>query len=297
MTIFSILVDPGGCAWIATTSGLRFGQPNAWQVATNRLPLQPTALAGIADGSARWQLLVAGPPGGIVIDAAGAGWLPAWVDEVESSITCVLVSPRFAHDRVLLAGTESAGVLRSTDGGRNWRLSSAGLDDLAVLALATAPSWEQRELVLAGTTCGLYRSPNAGRAWAACGLDQQVVQAIAFAGSAIFAGTEQSGLYRSTDHGARWLRCSVPTPAPVNALWSDSSADSIVLAATADGELLRSTDRGDSWELAHTHDAAVLAIAGDGTQLYAGCADDVLLISHDRGQSWRCDPSFAAAAG
>jgi ligand-binding sensor domain-containing protein len=296
MTIVSMLVDRDRYVWIATTAGLYCGQPDSWQAATNPLPLQPTVLAQIANESGGWQLLAAGPPAGIVIDAGRTDWHTAWVDEIECPITCIVASPRFTQDRVLLAGTERAGVLRSTDSGRHWRLMNAGLDDLVVLALATPPTWEQRELIFAGTTRGLYRSPNGGRAWSLCGLSGEVVQVIAPAGTKMLAGTEQGSLYRSSDQGVTWGRCALPTQAPINALWTDSSADRIVLAGTADGELLRSTDGGERWMIAESHDAAVLALTGERSQLYAGCADDTLLVSTDLGQTWQRDRSFAVVS-
>lgn len=296
MTIFSMVVDRRGCAWIAATNGLWFGQSGDWQLLATALPILPTALAEITDGGEWWQLLAAGPPGGIVIDAGRASWQPAWVDEVESPVTCLVASPRFAHDRVLLAGTESAGVLRSTDGGRHWRLSNAGLDDLVVLTLATAPTWDQRELAFVGTTRGLYRSPNGGRAWALCELPEDAVQAIATAGTSIFVGTEQGRLYRSTDRGLTWQRCSLPTDAPINGLWASPSANSLVLAGTADGGLLRSIDGGEQWLMMQSHSAAVLVIGGDRARLYTGCADGALLVSLDGGQIWQRDHSFGGAA-
>lgn len=295
MTIVSMVVDPSGCAWIASTNGIWHGQPGDWRLLNHALPIQPAALALAIDSGESWRLLAAGPPGGIVIDAARASWQPAWVDEVECPVTCVVASPQFASDRVLLAGTERAGVLRSTDGGRHWRLSSAGLDELTVLTLATTPRWAERELVFAGTTRGLYRSPNGGRAWKLCGLREDVVQALAPVGTGILAGTEQGRLFHSTDQGMTWQPRALPTDAPINGLWADAHMGSIVLAGTADGQLLRSTDGGQHWHVTTAHDAAVLAIAGDRAQLYAGCADESLLVSRDAGQTWLPDRSFGRA--
>lgn len=304
MTILSIAIDPAGTAGLATTDGIWRGQPGAW-IACAPPPLQPNALVCAGGDAQRGTelLLAGGPPGGIMRSTdRGLCWEPTWIDEVESPITCLLVSPHFATDQLLLAGTTEAGLLRSIDGGRHWRLANAGLGDLVVLALA-ASDWDGREMVFAATTGGLYRSPNAGRAWKRCAnqLSGQVVQALAVSGTGVYAGSESGAIMRSADGGATWQRLPAPADlAAVNALWLSPLDPAIVLAGTANGAIVRSVDHGQSWMAAMGAPgedlAAVLALAGDAAIVYAGCADGALYVSRDAGQSWTADRSLVTRA-
>lgn len=306
MTILSIAIDLAGAAWLATTSGIWRGQPGAW-IECASPPLQPSALVCAGGDAERGSglLLVGGPPGGIMRSTdRSLRWEPTWIDEVESAITCLVLSPRFAADQQLLAGTTAAGVLRSVDGGRHWRLSNAGLRDQAVLALAAAPGWDERELVFAATIGGLYRSPNAGRAWKLCAneLSGQVVQTLAVGPTSVYAGSESGAILRSSDSGTTWQQLAVPADlSAINALWLSPLDPALVLAGCADGAILRSVDHGQSWiatmAVAREDGAAVLALAGDAAIVYAGCADGALYVSRDAGQSWAADRSLVTRVG
>ncbi len=131
----------------------------------------------------------------------------------------------------MLAGTDGAGLLRSTDGGRYWRYSSFGLQDFSITALVAAPDWNNREVVFAATATGLYRSPNGGRAWKSAnrGLEGCIVLSIApspnfHEDGIVLVGTEADGIFRSSDGGFTWQPCptglkSEVEPPTINALW------------------------------------------------------------------------------
>jgi photosystem II stability/assembly factor-like uncharacterized protein len=293
-TVLSIAVAPGG-VWAATDAGLWRQSRAGWR----RLAAPPEApivaaivRAGAADdpGGA---LLLAGLAGGIQYSVdGGEHWSGAWVDEVASSVTCFAVSPRFAIDRVVLAGTERDGVLRSANGGRRWRLANFGLTGYTILALAAPLCWGRREEIFVTTDEGNYRSPNAGRAWqrADAGFET-VAQALALSPQfvvdrTLYAGSEGQGLYRSTDAGRSWHLWSSEIR-NVNCLWIAPDDPRLLVAGSGDGAILRSADGGIHWECGWHGTDAVLALAESGGALYAGLYQGGLLTSLDRGRTWR----------
>lgn len=94
----------------------------------------------------------------------GQTWGRCYTEQVEALVISLAASPNFRRDRVLLAGTDGAGILRSIDGGRHWQLSNFGLRDYEIFDLAAAPVWERYEYAFAVSEGGLYQSPNGGRA-------------------------------------------------------------------------------------------------------------------------------------
>jgi len=71
-----------------------------------------------------------------------------------------------ADNMTILVGTSGQGVLRSADGGDNWRRISIdqGLhSDAVVRCLAVHPN--KPNLIYAGTDKGIYTSPDAGEHW------------------------------------------------------------------------------------------------------------------------------------
>ena len=126
----------------------------------------------------------------------------------KAPVISLAASPNFHRDRVVLAGTDGDGILRSTDGGRHWQLSNFGLRDYAIFDLAVAPVWERYEYAFAVTEGGLYQSPNGGRAWRRANLGdisrQPSIVAVSpefAADRTVFAGCETGELLISTDAG------------------------------------------------------------------------------------------------
>src|SRR5437867_8985770 len=66
----------------------------------------------------------------------GESWQPVLTSSRTLSLTC---APDEGGGSLLLAGTETDGILRSDDAGRTWASANPGLLDLTVLALALSP--------------------------------------------------------------------------------------------------------------------------------------------------------------
>ncbi len=301
------VIAPGGTVsaiagsetlWLATEAGLFEQAGDGWQPLPQGQPLnQLSTLA------AQGQVLVAGNALGQMVycNDGGQSWYQARVGEVNAPITWITLLPDFAGRGLALAGTDGAGLLRSSDGGRNWQPANFGLQEFSVLALAAPPAWRRRETVFAATSGGLYRSPNGGRAWKRfdAGLAGVVVQALAVSPNfetdrTVLVGTESHGVYRSVNAGQSWEPANngigqgegeLP---PINALWFGSNGDAApgCVAATGDGRLFHSGDGGQLWRQVAELGGAVLALGGNHRRLYAGRYRHGLLRSEDGGQTW-----------
>ncbi len=295
-TVVSITGGEHGRVWVAAPAGLFCRVGGQWAAAVRGMPFtQITAL--LSAGSA---LLAAGSsgaePGLVRTVDSGASWAHAWIDQVETPITCLAASPNFHRDQTALAGTYGEGVLRTTDGGRYWHLSNFGLQDFVVLAVSAAPDWQRRETAFLATESGVYRSPNGGRAWKQCsaGPANVIVQALAVhPNGTVFAGTEADGLFVSTDNGASWR--SGGGPQSINSLYlaPQPGGAHALFAAAADG-VFRADDGGAAWQQLDRREAAALAIGAADGALFAGWHAAGLTESFDQGASWARPAGFSA---
>lgn len=55
-------------------------------------------------------------------------------------IGALAISPNYATDNTIFAGTYGGGVFKSTSGGSSWSAMNAGLGNLNISALALAPT-------------------------------------------------------------------------------------------------------------------------------------------------------------
>jgi photosystem II stability/assembly factor-like uncharacterized protein len=95
----------------------------------------------------------------------GVHWAAWNFGFLDLNVLCLAMSPAFAEDETVCAGTDS-GVFRSTNGGRAWREVDFLTDLAPVLSLALAPGDTSHGLLFAGTEDnGLYSSRDQGRSW------------------------------------------------------------------------------------------------------------------------------------
>jgi hypothetical protein len=111
-----------------------------------------------------------------------------------------------------------AGILQSTDAGVTWTQQGAGIfapqgpTDTAARIGAMAVDPFNSQIVLAGTSGGLYRTIDGGSTWTLAPALAGQGTGLAFDGNnsgVVYAAISQStaaGIYRSTDHGVTWAR-------------------------------------------------------------------------------------------
>lgn len=138
-----------------------------------------------APSGAEWldrQIAFAGSESGIYRSpAAGLAWKKVEVAP-QDAVQAIAVSPNFHTDGVVLLGTESSGIWRSTDKGRTFARVS-GTPERVDALLATSSGY------LAGTPDGIWRSTD-GAAWELIP-ESPPALCLLEVGGAVFLGNEE----------------------------------------------------------------------------------------------------------
>jgi len=177
----------------------------------------------------------------------------------------------------------SDGVFLSTDDGTSWTAVNEGL-----------PSSEVTTLVSSGTNIftgthdkGVFLSTNNGSNWTAVntGLTDTWVVSLAVSGTNLFAGGSGDDLFRSTNNGTSWTQVGTGLPNREVTVLVRSGSD--LFAGTWYGGIFRSTNNGTSWTAVNTEmsNYGVRSLALFGTNLFAG-TDHGVFLSTNNGTSW-----------
>jgi photosystem II stability/assembly factor-like uncharacterized protein len=254
----------------------RYTEKNGWALHGAGLALRSVTALSHAGGS-----LLAGGEGGIARSTnGGLSWQQCSIPGTIGAVTDLALSPRFQEDGTALAATLDNAILRSTDSGRSWQVSSFGLQSPEVAAIA----WGTDETVVAATPSGLFRSPNAGRAWRVLAptADRAFTALATVADGEIVAAPDSGPLLRSSQNLTHWSPVAgLPVDVRTSALLT--FGDGRIALATADHGILLSIDDGGSWSAVSGESA--LCLAGDDSQLFAGTAAGVMK-SEDGGETW-----------
>ncbi len=191
-------------------------------------------------------------------DDAGASW--ALRGTAPAGLVALVTDPSVGTTLYAgYAGTGTAGVVKSVDGGASWNPATEGLAATNLYRLAISPS-APANLLAAGVE-GLFGTANGGGLWAPllAGDTRSVAfdpedPSILYAGQ-FNAAPVADGLLRSADGGASWNPpAGLPTAYPhvfdVAVSRVDSSRVYAALTAAPGQGVYRSTDRGLSFEAA-----------------------------------------------
>jgi uncharacterized protein (TIGR03437 family) len=153
----------------------------------------------------------------------------------------------FNTGRAVFVGN-NGGMLRSTDSGRSWVETNAGLTALATYSMTMSGT-----TLFAGTFGGgVHRSTNNGDNWAVAnsGLTDPFIYSLTASGTTLFTGTINGRVFRSTNQGDTWTEISTGLPASsINALQISGTT---IFAATDNGGVYRNTLTGTTWTAART---------------------------------------------
>ncbi|HEX2867317.1 MAG TPA: T9SS type A sorting domain-containing protein [Ignavibacteriales bacterium] len=188
----------------------------------------------------------------------------------------------------IFAGTESLGILRSTDDGITWDQVNNGLKNLCILDLKS-----YNGNLFAATASGVFLSTDRGISWKSVnnGLEAVYVKDLESApGTAgemnIFAATNGDGVFLSSDGGMSWT--DVNQGLKDKQILSLLMTDSCLLAGTIGGAF-KSYDKGLSWKRAAQDDwtlGAVSRLAKCNNKLFAATSRG-LFSSEDYGNTWK----------
>jgi photosystem II stability/assembly factor-like uncharacterized protein len=229
--------------------------------------------------------------------SAGNGWVSK--GPAQGIVNTVAVDPLIPG--TLYAGTDQAGVFKSTDGGETWVAVNTGLPALRIWKIAIDPQLSSTlyVTVLGG---GIFKSFDGGDNWSeahtgippsarggvlALDIDPQTP-------TTLYAGTNGDNLFKTTDGGNSWSRSG---PMNTQAIAIDPQAPSTVYAGT-DLQLFKTTDAGVHWTtlqtgLRATWVSALLAHPRAANTIYLGTRSyetsppyRQLLKSADGGDNW-----------
>ena len=168
-------------------------------------------------------------------------------------------------NELLFLATEN-GVVTAERAGEGWHAIAHSLVGKQVTSLIA-----REQVVLAGTTDGVFRSDDDGQTWqvASSGLTNSHVRWLAYhpdISDREFAGTEPAGIFVSHDGAQTWRACpevallrdryrwSLPYSPEAGCVRGFAFHASHAYAAVEVGGVLRSDDGGESWRLAEGSD-------------------------------------------
>jgi photosystem II stability/assembly factor-like uncharacterized protein len=295
---------------------------------------QRTGTAGVnvgvfksADGGATWRLYTDGMPGGIV-DAVtfdptdpdvvyagyhaqhpqiyksfdgGLHWTPYRMGVPGPVLFTGLVIDPIRPETLYASNDGPGGLLKSTNAGRSWFLSNAGLGGEFLWALAMDPS-NPSHLVAGGAV--VYESNDGARGWESIGDVGYAVNAVAIHptdSQVIFAGTwgsefESGALFKTTDGGHIWrelFRLPDNYQAITSIAIDPTDPGNVYVGVDSTGTaapLMKSDDSGKHWmqldvALAVSEVNGLAIVPADPSTLWAG-TDDGAFVSHDAGVTW-----------
>ena len=274
--VLALLPEPGG-VWASGLGGVtRYTEGDGWSPSSPSLPLRSVAALACAGGS-----LLAGGHGGIAQSRdGGRTWRRCSVPDNAGTVNALELSPPYDQDGTALAATLGHGILRTTDFGQSWQTANFGLQSPEVMAM----TWHTAEIVVAATSDGLFRSPNAGRAWRALSTTTGMgFSALATtADGEVLAAPETGPPIRSSHDLSRWLPLEgVPDDVRCSAMLALAAGR--MLLATAEHGLLLCRDGGCVWSAVSPR--CILSLAADGSRVYAG-TDAGVMRSDDGGETW-----------
>lgn len=174
-------------------------------------------------------------------------------------INDICSSPNFDLDKTVFLATKHDGVMKSTDGGKNWSHINTGLDSLWINAVALSPNFGSDNTLYAGTLAGVFKSTNGGRSWThlsngltTFGVETIKVSPSFSSDSTLVVGTNGGGVFISSDKGANWAPVNIGlTNLYVNAIAISPSysSDSTIYAGTAQGGIFKTVNRGSTWSV------------------------------------------------
>ena len=174
----------------------------------------------------------------------------------------------------------------SPDGGTTWAPIAADLPSLDIHSFARSLTDPSRMWAYLAEG-GVYESRDGGRGWTRV-YDGHVVNLTAItAGNrdALLGIESLSGVVRSDDGGATWTPIGEPPVAPVTSLTSTPDGQ-VILVGGVDG-LFRSDDAGATWRrVLNSKPVLALAMAADGSTIAAVDRDTFFYRSDDGGVSW-----------
>ena len=253
-SIWALAVAPNNDVFAATLDAGVFKSANGGR-SWRHLTIAPSAtrVDALAVAPGEPQTVYAGSGGGVFKSTdGGATWQAAngrlfdgATDSrehrmLEGFVYSLVVDPRDAE--TVYAGTWSAGLLKTTNGGASWQR----LDPGPIGSMVLDPSDPETIYLGSGAESGVSMSTDGGRTWQSTGLRGTDVGALAVDPEhpeILYAGTAK-GLLKTSDGGATWRAGGLK--GYVTGVKIDPERPTTLYAATSSG-VHRSRDGGRTW--------------------------------------------------
>ncbi len=165
---------------------------------------------------------------------------------------CGHIGSLFQDGSSIFAGTDAAGIFRSTDGGAHWVQTSAGITELSVHSITKSGTY-----LLATGTEGFYRSSDNGDTWNSVLDLPYVVNGLSVNNANVMAGTNGKGIFVSTDNGETWTAANTGLPFTgdrysVTAMVANGSTFFMSATNNSTYGVYKTTDFGASWTAVNT---------------------------------------------
>ena len=218
------------------------------------------------------------------------GWnMEMWsTDPVHMQLSIICFAATFlliAKSLIAAPAAERYGVFKTTDRGRSWARSDAGMPGNSRVNAFGALG----DSLFAGTDSGVFISRDEGQSWLPpTGVTTTSSRIISFAtlGQNVYAGTVDKGILMSSDGGITWRPNLSFKPKKVRCLIGREGK--IYAGTDADGVII-STDGGQSWTSlqqglpAHAQIFAMSMVKG---RLFAGLYSKGLCAWSDQEHRW-----------
>jgi len=182
-------------------------------------------------------------------------------------------------------GAERPASFKSTDRGRSWARSDAGMPgDCRVNAFGLSS-----DSLFAGTDSGIFISSDEGKSWQpSSGADASSGRVFCFAalGEKVYAGTHRSGILTSSNRGVTWAENTVFPSRKVRCLLAHEGK--IYAGTDADGVFV-SGDDGRIWtrlSLGLPRQAQVFALSAVKGRVFAGLYSKGLYAWNETDRRW-----------
>jgi photosystem II stability/assembly factor-like uncharacterized protein len=186
---------------------------------------------------------------------------------------------------LIYVGSDSNGVLRSSDQGLTWKYVNTGLAERDIRSLAVFGSH-----VYAGTTKRLYRSNDRGETWERSSL--AIVRgytALAAKDTAAFAVADSLLVYKYIRADDRWENIYT-SDAPITQIHAPS-AERVYIGTLGAGLLRVTFTDSTTWDTIRIGNDSVLALASRDSIVYAGLSNTGVYVSMDTGRTFQHAPS------
>ncbi len=218
------------------------------------------------------------------------------------------------NENIIIMGGDVAGMYKTEDKGKNWRLSNKGISHYGVFSVAFSKTSPDTVYVM--TLDGINKSTDCGETWKILPQTQKAnldisshrplsVRAVAVdpANSAIvYAGTKNGKLFKSTDEGENWSElkylsqgaekkdaASEKTKNVVTSVAVANGNPKRIIVSTSENGIFLSEDAGMTWKACESpkKTMCVTISQSDEKIAYAACAQDGVFKTVDGGATWQ----------